>query len=131
MKYKVLTEKAVFDENRDFEDENYLAELVAEQDEKLAELGYEYDDLVLVRHGNGQICFDHIEDSIECLALKDCADLVRFENGNIGYVGYYNGFSTSKNCFEIVCKWSDIPENIRDLYDCDEITAEQIAKLMK
>jgi hypothetical protein len=40
-----------------------------------------------------------IEDMIQYLAIKDGVDLVRFENGNLGYVAYYNGY---ENAFEII-----------------------------
>ena len=41
-----------------------------------------------------------IDEAIQCLALKDGADLVQFENGNFGFVGYYHGFN--ENWFEII-----------------------------
>lgn len=43
--------------------------------------------------------FDGIEEASQYLAIKDGCDLVRFENGNIGFVAYYNGH---KNGFEII-----------------------------
>jgi hypothetical protein len=39
----------------------------------------------------------NIDDTIQCLAIKDGVDLVQFENGNMGFVAYYNGH---KNGFE-------------------------------
>ena len=40
-----------------------------------------------------------IETAIECLAIKDGVDVVQYENGNYGYVAYYNGY---ENGFEIL-----------------------------
>lgn len=40
-----------------------------------------------------------INEYIECLAVKDGVDVVRYPNGNIGYIAYYNG---NVNGFEII-----------------------------
>ena len=40
-----------------------------------------------------------IDEYIQYLAVKDGVDLVRFSNGNLGYVAYYNGH---ENGFEII-----------------------------
>lgn len=40
-----------------------------------------------------------IDEAIEALAIKDGVDIVRFDNGNIGFIAYYNGH---KNGFEIL-----------------------------
>ena len=40
-----------------------------------------------------------IYDAIQTLSIKDGANLVKFSNGNIGYVAYYNGKLSS---FEII-----------------------------
>ena len=40
-----------------------------------------------------------VNDYIDKLAIKDGVNLVRFENGNIGFVGVYNGY---ENGFEII-----------------------------
>jgi len=42
------------------------------------------------------MCYD---DAIQHLAIKDGYDLIQFENGNYGYVAYYNGI---ENGFEIL-----------------------------
>ena len=41
----------------------------------------------------------NIYDALENLAAKDGIDLVQYENGNYGYVAYYNG---NRNGFEIL-----------------------------
>jgi hypothetical protein len=40
-----------------------------------------------------------IDEYIQFLAIKDGYDLVRFSNGNLGFVAYYNGH---ENAFEII-----------------------------
>lgn len=40
-----------------------------------------------------------IDSCIQYLAIKDGFDLVRFSNGNLGFVAYYNGY---ENGFEII-----------------------------
>lgn len=40
-----------------------------------------------------------IEEYIQYLAVKDGVNLVRFSNGNLGYVAYYSGH---ENAFEII-----------------------------
>lgn len=40
-----------------------------------------------------------IDEYIQYLAIKDGLDLVRFENGNLGFIAYYNGH---ENGFEII-----------------------------
>lgn len=78
------------------EQEKYKEELVEEQDKKLEELGYRNDCCQrYVIHSfdsafsNEYTSIQTIYEAIECLALKEGADLVRFANGNIGFVGYY------------------------------------------
>lgn len=44
-------------------------------------------------------CKKEIDEYIERLAIKDGIDLVRFSNGNIGYIAYYSG---CENGFEII-----------------------------
>ena len=40
-----------------------------------------------------------VDEAIEFLAIKDGVDIVRFNNGNIGFIAYYNGH---ENGFEIL-----------------------------
>ena len=42
---------------------------------------------------------ENVDEYIQYLAVKDGVDLVRFSNGNLGYVAYYNGH---ENGFEII-----------------------------
>ena len=58
----------------------------------------------MIQYGKGEIRLDTIYDALQSLALKDGADLVEFEDGNIGYIGYYNGFLIETNNFKILRK---------------------------
>ena len=40
-----------------------------------------------------------VDAAIECLAIKDGVAIVQYENGNYGFVAYYNG---KKNGFEVI-----------------------------
>lgn len=102
--YKIITKLSVFDNNRDPDDEDYVFELVDEQDEVLRKRGYDkYDTEYLLEFlsikNDNRFRFDFINEGIEYLALKDGADLVEFKDGNVGYVGYYSGFRD--NAFKI------------------------------
>lgn len=35
-------------------------------------------------------CFDDVDECIECLAIKDGIDYIRFDDGSLGIVAYYN-----------------------------------------
>lgn len=109
MEYTILTKLHTFDQNRDENDMEYAERLVEEQDAKLNELGYVNDgsQAYLMKFDNKHYRIDTIYDAIQRLALKDGADLIQFPNGNIGFVGYYNGFKEEENCFEIICKADD------------------------
>ena len=48
-------------------------------------------------------------ESIEALAIKDGIDLIKFENGNLGFVAYYNGH---KDIIEFVARLEDIENYI-------------------
>ena len=84
-------------------------DLFEEQTEWLRKLGYENDWYTRVSlHHFDSVFSDEwycggmlISDGIEALAIKDGADLVRFSNGNVGFVAYYNGY---KDAFEILGK---------------------------
>ena len=96
--FKVITSVSVYDVN---DDEEKLQALVDEQDKILESRGFGrcngYCELLRSSEGYG---FNDIDEAIQCLALKDGVDLVEFESGNLGYVGYYHGFN--ENWFEII-----------------------------
>ena len=115
--YTVITQKKVWDRVHGMEmiddelyeeqQEKFYEELYEEQQEKLKELGFIYHDW---SHDYKVHFFDSIfrdectiyetlSNAIELLAVKDGVDLVRFENGNYGFVAYYNNH---ENGFEIL-----------------------------
>lgn len=106
-KYSRLTKKSILDIDYNKEDyEKEIEELIADQDKQLKVFGYENndEDMHLIHFFNSAF-FDEktremtIYDAIQCLAIKDGYDLVAYENGNKGYIAYYN---THKNGFEIL-----------------------------
>lgn len=102
--YKIITNRKVFDENTE---ENWQEKLYSEQEAKCTELGIDMNYLAgdVTVHFFDSPFFDecttemNIYEAIECLAIKDGADLVQYDNGNYGFVAYYNG---NVNGFEII-----------------------------
>lgn len=104
MKYQILTNSSVLNIPYD-SDEQYsrdLVDLYERQNEIVSELcPSEYYRVHFIE--DPYYCDDYItyvtdlNEAIQCLAIKDGVDLVRFDNGNLGYVAYYNGH---ENCFE-------------------------------
>lgn len=94
--FHLLTETMVGKEENDIE------RIVNEQNRILGLLGYDLTDKAYsIKFGRmAKPQNETINDAIQLLALKDGADLVLFENGNIGFVGYYHGFN--ENYFEII-----------------------------
>lgn len=96
--YKVLTSKSVLDIPFDENHETEMGNLIREQESM-------YDCDTHTIHFFDSAFFNEsteemtINDAIECLAIKDGVDLVQFENGNKGFVAYYN---THENGFEII-----------------------------
>jgi hypothetical protein len=43
----------------------------------------------LLEYSNGYIRFEYVIDGLQYLAVKDGADIVRFNDGNIGFVSEY------------------------------------------
>ena len=102
--YEVLTEKTV-DNQPDSDNAEWFEDKILEQDEKLRELGFDNDCYTCYPcHFFNSDFFDEywlnipIYDAVERLAIKEGADLVRFENGNIGFVAVYG---SDENGFEI------------------------------
>lgn len=108
-KYSVLTSKnnlnACLIEDPE-EADAYREALFEEQNEKLALFGY--DDLTynthLIRFFDSVFCDESVEEmtideAIQALALKEGADLVQWESGQIGFIGYYGSYI---NGFEII-----------------------------
>ena len=98
-KYKVITQYSVYNKP-DFET------LCEEQEKKLRELGIDNHTDYLIRFFDSPMFsweaspyIESIHDALSELFIKDGADLVQYENGNYGFVAYYND---CKSGFEII-----------------------------
>lgn len=95
---EILTTKSLYEMDTD-----ELSALWNEQNCVLEKMGYDLHSEYIIKFGQQKHAhLLTIDEAIQCLALKDGCDLVKFENGNIGFVGYYNGFSLDENHFEIL-----------------------------
>ena len=103
---EILTKKSILDAYDYDEYEEIIEATVEEQDSWLEQNGYDslVDYVIRFDSDDNRIEIRTIYDAIQMLALKEGADLVKFSNGNIGYVGYYGNYPISKNCFEILRK---------------------------
>jgi hypothetical protein len=96
VKYTVLTSRSVLDISYEsaWQFQRDIYDLSNEQDELVDKLcPSEYYKATFLE---SYFCNEHIRKGtlshmIQCLAAKDGVDLVRFENGKLGYIGYYNG----------------------------------------
>lgn len=116
LKYKALTTKTL--DNTPVDDFNngtinedvWLNEKYEEQYKALEQHGYAYDYKLYEIHffdspyTNDRTVISDINDAIQSLAIKDGADLVEYENGNIGFVASYNGVM---NGFEIIKEYKE------------------------
>ena len=99
--YKVLTSKSILDINTENETETMA--LWEEQSSLLPKANIFYVHVFEDKHYMDEHFFttNNIEDEIQILAIKDGVDLVQFENGNIGFVAYYNGHKNGLN-FQLI-----------------------------
>lgn len=104
--YKILTGISVMDipYESDYQFSKECAKLVTEQDEILKLNDIYWETNYKIHFFDSPYSDDDIDnmsydEAIQCLAIKDGYDLVQFENGNYGYVAYYNGV---ENGFEIL-----------------------------
>ena len=131
-KYEIITDRRVYDEHycNDSECDTWADELVKEQDAKLADLGIKNDAhkfYPIHFFDDDSMVNDTIYDAIQCLAIKDGVDLVKYNNGNYGFVSYYNGL---KDGFEIYkddvlivdgIEWILVkvaPEDLNEAWEC-------------
>ncbi len=107
--YTVITQKKVWDRVHGVytSDDAEMEMIYEEQQEKLKELGFKYHDWShdYKVHFFDSVFFDEettymmLYDAVAALASKEGIDLVQFENGNYGFVAYYN---ENENGFEIL-----------------------------
>lgn len=138
MTYEVITNRRVYDKHycNDSEVDTWADEMVKEQDAKLAELGFKNDccqcyPIHFFDNDSWSNCT--IYDAIQCLAIKDGADLVRFDTGNYGFVSYYNGFEDAFEIYkddvliEDMGEWILVkvaPEDFKDAWKCAQQAEE-------
>ena len=120
MSYRIITKLSTFDSSRNWDDDSYSKKLFDEQLAVLLSKGFDFYGTYLVKFDTKKYYVMTISDAVEALALKEGADLVEFESGNYGFVGYYGNYPTSKNCFEILCSGSEIIAEYGHLADEDE-----------
>lgn len=106
--YEIATKRKLYDyfNISEAEEEQFYEELWAEQLEVIAK---EITTKNVIIHFVEDTAFcnecyiyrpaKEINEQIQYLAVKDGVDLVRFSNGNLGFVAYYNG---NENAFEII-----------------------------
>jgi hypothetical protein len=127
--YKLLTSKSILDI------QNEISELDTDiQESTLDNFWNEQTNLIEGEHFAVHFLADkHFQDerytlssdileTVECLAIKDGIDIVQFENGNMGFVAYYNGH---KNSFEFKAineevyekvSYDELEEDIKELF---------------
>ena len=106
--YEIVTKRKLYDYCglSESEEEKFREELIKEQSEFLAKeittknvILHFLEDSAYLNESYEYVSKEDIEGEIQCLAIKDGVDLVRFSNGNLGFVAYYNGH---ENGFEII-----------------------------
>ena len=111
--YEILTSKTVYNIGETDEEREAL---INEQNAVLESLGYDFATVYDAHFFNSsffdeQTVCDDMHSLIDRLAVKDGVDLVRFENGNVGFVAYYNG---EVNAFEILRTLTEKREALRE-----------------
>jgi hypothetical protein len=93
-------------EEQSKKEEKFREELVKEQSEYLAKeittknvIIHFLEDTHFCDDKYEYVSKEDIDEYIQYLAIKDGVNLVRFSNGNLGFVAYYNGH---ENGFEII-----------------------------
>lgn len=93
--YQIITRNRV--------DESEPEDIIREQNEKRKILGLGDGNYICHFFDSGfateKIIETQIDNAIQMLAIKEGYDLVQFENGNYGFVAYYDG---EANGFEII-----------------------------
>ena len=90
-KYEIIG-KSIYDcEMSDTENESRYNDFI----DLLASTGIEDDCIIADLFGDWRnirnYWFDNVDNCIECLAIKDGIDYIRFSDGCLGIVAYYNG----------------------------------------
>lgn len=106
--YEIATKRKLYDySDMTEEEEEIFRENLYEEQMKIIDLQVKTKNVIIHileddYYLNEHFFYDKKEEInryLEYLAIKDGADLVKFENGNLGYIAYYN---LAKNGFEII-----------------------------
>ena len=89
MRYEVITKLHCLDNDGT---DDFTERLFNEQNEKLEVFGFDFIGEAMTRINGGDVEINAINEAIQYLAIKDGIDLVMFENGNLGFVAYYNNY---------------------------------------
>ena len=105
IKYEILTTAATT--KADTDEEKIM--IINEQFSILDKLGFDDSTVYLAHYFKSEfteeeITNGYLESLKERLAVKDGIELVRFENGNIGFMASYSGI---ENGFEIIGKYEE------------------------
>lgn len=102
--YTILTPMDCYTFNEGDPTEQELDRRVEEQNDILTANGYKFGKAYKLHffaspYTNEGTADLNIDEGIQALAIKDGVDIVRYGNGNIGFIAYYNG---NVNGFEII-----------------------------
>ncbi len=106
--YEIVTKRKLYDylDIPESEEEKFREELWKEQTDFLERevttknvIIHFIEDAHFINENYHYSSKKNIDEYVQWLAIKDGFDLVRFSNGNLGFVAYYNGH---KNGFEII-----------------------------
>lgn len=90
-------------DKEDFNEEAFMDEQQEAFENKLIELGYDfYEKPCVIRFLDkpDNLYIMTLDDAVQCLSIKDGANLVQFDDGKIGVVAYYNDYDN--NALEII-----------------------------
>ena len=105
--YRILTKRST----REYEEQDELLHIMDEQEDILIAKGVDHYGRMYLIHrfesifANEETYGEYIENAVESTMQKEGLDLVQFDNGNIGYVGYSHGIEY--DAFEILGEYED------------------------
>ena len=124
--YEIATERKLYDYAgmTEEEEEKFREELAEEQIEKV-KTEIKTDNVIIHILEDSHYCNEHffysskkdIDDYLEYLAVKDGINLVKFKNGNLGYIAYYNCHENGFEIIETEMTWEEFEEQYGDEFE--------------
>lgn len=121
--YEIATKRKLYDyvDMTEEQEEVFREELAEEQFEKV-KTEIKTNNVIIhmledSHYGNEHFFYSSkkdINDYLEHLAIKDGIDLVRFKNGNLGYIAYYNCHENGFEIIETEMTWEEFEEQYSD-----------------